>query len=757
MGKTGTTRTEVDLNYNKGMIGNIAATDPDFTTSLSKARFGVFAYYTAAKDYRGETTTPAPYDWTTSNASGTWKKDETNKYPNFMFNEQLKYDDAKGWLYDNVKYWPNGIDAANSPNSPSNTAGQKEEGKLSFFAFAPYMEEGTGSTNVGTPPTEGVQGTITAADVKTPKEITYTLAGGSSTTVKNGVVAMTTNSSQSNVWVKYVMPVASDKDAVDLLWGVRGQKSYRETDGTDNTETALGKVYNENLTKQVVDERVKFLFKHALAKIGGSTTTTTETTTGNPSRGGLKVVVDIDKNSNDPKNEGQSNQTTYFASDFSNTKTLVTLKSVKIQDARSAYEDRENNGISTTATVTDYKSSIANEGWFNIEEGEWAGVKVTDTDAGGSQYNVVANNENTDLNDDTYTLNEAIKETGAAKSTEGTKKVVSGYTWTTPTNPVGVTTTPQDVFCNENVPGLLVIPGSSQDIYFTVDYIVRTADSKLAAGYSEVEQVITNKVNLGGLESNKYYTIIMHLGLTSVKFEAVVADWVADNGTEFNEDGTEVEPTTPTENREVVWLPSNVVTASVAETIDATYSADKSVTLTGLEGTELTVVAVDGTVVASTTDVTDLTVTSGSATVSIKYTTNTTTSNRTGWVKLSDGTKTITINLTQDAGALTMGSVSKDTGIAAAGEDITISDVKAGDVNVPTGTHTITIAATQTGGTFASETLTGTISAVGELTITVPANTGAAATWTITSITIDDATYTPGTAITLNQNAYVAP
>ena len=87
----------------------------------------------------------------------------------------------------------------------------------------------------------------------------------------------------------------------------------------------------------------------------------------------------------------------------------------------------------------------------------------------------------------------------------------------------------------------MMIPGgTAQSLYVTLEYYVRTADTNLALGYSEVLQKITNKVDLSSLNPNKYYTIIMHIGLTSVKFEAVVADWATtDNGT-YSENGTAI-------------------------------------------------------------------------------------------------------------------------------------------------------------------------------------------------------------------------
>ena len=108
---------------------------------------------------------------------------------------------------------------------------------------------------------------------------------------------------------------------------------------------------------------------------------------------------------------------------------------------------------------------------------------------------------------------------------------------------------------------MLLIPGANQTLYITVDYMVRTADLNLAKGFSEVNQVITNKVDLSSLNSNKYYKIIIHLGMTSVKFEAVVADWETANDGTYDENGTYTSGGSSTANEEHIWLPSNVVVA----------------------------------------------------------------------------------------------------------------------------------------------------------------------------------------------------
>ena len=505
LGKVESTRAV----YEKGPIDN-----SDTDRGLKNAKFGVFAYQTTS-DYVNTAPTEAP----------------SNIAPNFMYNQEITWSTDK-WTYEPVKYWPNGIDAANAVNDPSKDALQDATyaKKLSFFAYAPYKAMADFNT-AGT----GTAGTTFPSALSTGSN--FKTASGT-----NGIIAMTTNEFTGNVWLKYLMPKANEAEAVDLLWGTNGKTSYSETDNENPTLSAIGDGYNMNLTKQIVGEKVKFLFKHALAKIGGATSTSTESLDGDPAKCGFKVVVDVDGNNGD-------NQNSFLGSAFTNNKTLVTLKEVKIQDGKSASDDGD-------VSVTGKESDLYTSGWFNIEQGSWDMTGATT----GATYNVVANSTDDNLGNTTYTLNAKIKEAASygkyGSSTAKMLKDSDGKEWST-SNPTGVTTTAQNLFTNEDVPGLMVIPGGSSTLYVTVDYFVRTADPNLSTGYTEVEQKITNEVSLASLQPNKYYTIIMHIGLTSVKFEAVVADWQTNEGGTYNENG-EYTPD-GNANEAKVWLPSNVV------------------------------------------------------------------------------------------------------------------------------------------------------------------------------------------------------
>lgn len=385
-----------------------------------------------------------------------------------MYNQELQWSNTEPenmWIYSPVKYWPNGIDSQNSENAPSNSASEVlSGGKLSFFAFAPYTAATANpyvySATTDTKP-DVLGGASTDKDANIKK-----------TSETKGVTAITSNDWTGNVWVKYVLGTdansANEKNFVDLLWGTRGSANYNKAGSDANDGATIGEAYNINLTKQTVDEKVSFLFKHALVKVGGATAQTSgETETGDPARSGFKVVVDVDGNNGD-------NQTSYFPAGFKNSQTLVTIKEVKIQDGYSAGQDAT---VTTVENTT--KSNLNTYGWFNIETGAWCNEANTFGNTGdGARYDITVNNDQ-DLTNDTYLLNEKILEIGAAKSgVGGGKKELkdgTGEEWST-TNPTGVTATPQPLFANENVPGLMIIPGGSADLYITVDYFVRTAD-----------------------------------------------------------------------------------------------------------------------------------------------------------------------------------------------------------------------------------------------------------------------------------------
>ena len=419
---------------NNGYAGEIKTTDLQDAKDGTKTQgFGVYAFHTESN----------------FNIS-------SNTAPNFMVNEQVYY--ATDWKYDNIKYWPNGTDVANAA-TPSKTATDGGAQYLSFFAYAPYVSAG-----------DAAKTGITAIPAK--------------------------DNSEAKLNIGYKLAGTKISEVVDLLWGTRGKTPYKETDGSDNTGT-VGSDYNVDLTKQPTTEKVEFLFKHALAKIGGKTAA---------DKSFLKVVYDIDGNGSGAVGAGTTDP-----------KTQVTVESISIKNADA-----------------DGKSTFYETGKFDIASGTWSEQKVTTESSGGPSINISLTKDD---------INEAI-------STKASPSYSDGWT------PLGVTTAVTDVYKSDaTADAIVLIPGGTdQKLEVEVEYVVRTYDAKLDkvddVTSTKVTQKIKNVVSLSGLEANKAYTLVIHLGLTSVKFSATVSDW--EDGYGGSGSG----------NTQEIWLPSNVVPAS---------------------------------------------------------------------------------------------------------------------------------------------------------------------------------------------------
>ncbi len=528
LGKTGTTRA--------GATGDIT-TDKLKTTdgAIKTAGFGVYALYTGDTDFDAV----------------------TDRTPNFMSNQQVKSNGTK-WTYSPVKYWPNGnANADNTANGATGTGG----GKVSFFAYAPYVASG----------------------VDEP-----------------GITAVSANNNKTNPYVSYRL--TSGSSFVDLLWGStngssettydaaqNGTEVTTTTDGTTITSgvTAAGKT-NINLTKQKIDGTVNFLFKHALSKVGGGKSTGT----GTPA--GIQIMLDIDD-----LNGG---------TDDANTR--VTVKEIKITT--------DADGDDTV----DDDEKVYSDGTLDLATGLWRL-----TSKSGTHVSMTTSR----TTDDYYELNADIME-----PTTPPAKTVDGWNGL----PNGVKVSPKSIYKKADVEGLVFFPGEAPKLRVTVDYIVRTKDANLANKYTEVEQVVTKVLQMPTLEMSKVYNLLIHLGLTSVKFTATVANWGDADG-----NGT-VDPATEVELKEV-WVPTNVlaVAAGTTASVNVSKTADSSFTfeVTGLGASQA------WTASSSNTDCAVVTA-SGTADANGKATLTVTTKKNTG----SARSTTITVTKTSDSSTTTL-------------------------------------------------------------------------------------------------------
>ena len=546
--------SEVDFTQESLQQANAenAATPVQFGTYLGNSattRAGVLGGITNTDILKGTSTTVGAnastagvgfgvFGYQISGSSNTWSSAGSSATPNFMYNQQVKWNStSNAWEYDPIKYWPNGTDAANASTGPSSTATSTNTDKLSFFAYAPYVElTATDLSGVGITKING-----------------YAQKGGAAS---NG------NQKTGNPTVEYKLDVANLHTAanVDLLWGTRGAATYSETDGTDNTG-AIGTDYNTDLTKQTVNETVDFNFKHALAKIGG--------------KNGLKIVADIDGNGAGLVGFGSLDA-----------KTCITVRSITIKNVGSK----------------DFKES----GTFDLATGTWSDLTNASTQP---NEGALINKTIQDGNSSTVKMNGEIYN-------------ATGPTYSSGWPSAGVTTTAKDVYATDvQDDAFYLIPGSSVTLQVAINYDITTYDENIKDNYVKINQTITNNVTVAvpTTATNKYYTLVLHLGLTSVKFSAEVADW----------ENASSDPTTAEE----IWLPSNVVDESTSVSLasgsgatvnTAAATTAYTITVTGLTSSqEWTAAVASGDATISTTSGTTA---STSQEVSVTLVENTSTS-----------------------------------------------------------------------------------------------------------------------------------
>ena len=199
--------------------------------------FGVFAMYQNGTNYPANNTT---------------------LLPNFMFNEHVSWTAAGGWSYSPLKYWPNEtIQDSQDPAAvmPGIATPGTNIDKLSFFAYAPYVVTG-------------------AAPLATKDDVTMVINRGAATTISayhgsetSGITAISAQDYASDPKVAWAYSTDLDQN-VDLLWGVAPNgMAYQSV----NPDIYINKEFGKpllDLVKPDKDQKIKFLFNHALSRIG---------------------------------------------------------------------------------------------------------------------------------------------------------------------------------------------------------------------------------------------------------------------------------------------------------------------------------------------------------------------------------------------------------------------------------------------------------------------------------------------------------
>jgi hypothetical protein len=193
--------------------------------------FGVYAYLVEDEN---------PADGATDYV--TWNRNAATKHaPNFMVNEKVLWNaENLGWYYTPLKYWPNETDndSQNTNAEMEAIGGTKHLDRLTFFAYAPY---------------------VAAGDKNEPGIMHVTDKDGKITALTSKVIEPT---------IGYKASLDDPSKAVDLLWGVApsGGLSYTAVNGETKTVNEGEPLID--MVKPDVNTSMKFLFQHALARIG---------------------------------------------------------------------------------------------------------------------------------------------------------------------------------------------------------------------------------------------------------------------------------------------------------------------------------------------------------------------------------------------------------------------------------------------------------------------------------------------------------
>lgn len=476
---------------------------------LQKVGFGVYGFYTGGQSWNSFKNWNAKTDMLSTSGTKTSGMSE----PNFMWNQQVKANGTE-WTYEPLKYWPNGNDKADSHDATA----FPDNGKVSFFAYAPYIKTKYGSDDDGNE-TKDVAFPDNNIDTNTEEGIKR----------QCGISLISGAAATGDPIIMYSLSTVPQNNT-DLLWGYCAGDKYSTVFGTEETGAAAANgegtttdkgATNIDLAKVTTGQKIKFTFKHALATIGGNETSENNTNEANAAKG-LQVVLDMSKP------DGS------IAGGTKPDDTKVTIKYIRIHNGNVATETTTKEGdeevVTTSTAVTedvngdgkkDSQDVIPAEANFDLATGEWFLSPVEAKEAPMTSPNplnhyVVA--PSFDKLDKTITAPAKDKEDMADAIAE--PATVTSFDEL----PAGVTTTAQNVYKKYATP-LFFIPGTKPVFQVTVCYVIRTKDANLNKGYSEVEQTVTKAITFPEVKMNTKYSLIIHLGLTDVKFDAKMDNW----------------------------------------------------------------------------------------------------------------------------------------------------------------------------------------------------------------------------------------
>ena len=179
--------------------------------------------------------------------------------------------------------------------------------------------------------------------------------------------------------------------------------------------------------------------------------------------------------------------------------------------AKVATDDASFDPSNTKITIQNVlieSSALATNGKFDLTTGTWPEVNANGTMSSNIGKELINTN--------------FVENSGSIINNSSSLNSISG-----------LSTTAQNLF-QDNTKSYYFIPVTTNTkATVTITYWTRTLDAKLANGCTNIQQTIKKDILLPAFAANKKYTLILNIGLNTVKFTADVADWTSDtdNGT----------------------------------------------------------------------------------------------------------------------------------------------------------------------------------------------------------------------------------
>jgi hypothetical protein len=323
--------------------------------------------------------------------------------------------------------------------------------RVTFFAYAPYVA------------VEPTTGKLSQTDISVGKD-------------KWGITGMTRNTAAGDPIIKYIASFKT-AEAVDLCWGVCNQSDWAKVqEGTAQT-FEIGKPWFNVERPANINQKLKFTFKHALAK--------------------MQIQVNEFNDS-------------YVSSTDMPTQTRIWIRSVRFKGFTMKGALNLNNETPNKPYWMNYN------GIGDLEADDEVVIYDGRKDGKEGVTGSVATNEKT------LGLNTQFIETEASYG--------SGV-WNA--TPAGVNKDLTNLF---NESGIFYVIPTDDNMEVEIVYDVETIDANLGTKLSDgktagshIENRISKSIKFGDditkLEAGKAYTIKLHLGMNSVKFDAAVTDW----------------------------------------------------------------------------------------------------------------------------------------------------------------------------------------------------------------------------------------